>query len=248
MHLSQRLTPELQPDAAILPAVDAATIATAFATIFLAELPDKTMLATIVLSARFRRPAAVWLGAAAALTVQMAIATSAGRLLSLLPQRPVRFAVAVLFAIGAVVLWRSRGHAPDENDDNPLGAGDLAGGDDPPARAVGSIPAWRVSATVFGIVFLAEWGDLTQITTASLAARGDAAAVFVGATLAMVTVAAIGVLAGRTLLRLIPAKVLQSVAAVVFAVLAVVFFVDAVRTVDISTDVASRASTRASLP
>ena len=46
------------------PVVHPATIATAFATVFVAELPDKTMLATIVLSARFRRPLAVWIGAA----------------------------------------------------------------------------------------------------------------------------------------------------------------------------------------
>ena len=79
-----------------------ATIATAFATVFVAELPDKTMLATVVLSARFKRPLAVWIGAATALTVQMVIAVVAGRLLGLLPDRAVSAAVAVLFGAGAV--------------------------------------------------------------------------------------------------------------------------------------------------
>lgn len=217
---------------AILRAVDAATMVTAFATIFLAELPDKTMLATIVLSSRFRRPGAVWVGAAAALSVQMVIATTAGRLLSELPQRPVRFAVAALFAIGAIVLWRSRDHAADENDQI---ADDLDGGDNPIAHRAATLPGRRIAATVFGIVFVAEWGDLTQLTTASLAAKGEAVSVLLGATAAMVSVAAIGVLAGRTLLRVVPAKVLHRVAAVVFAVLAVVFVVDAVRTVDVDT-------------
>ena len=91
--------------------VHPATIVTAFATVFVAELPDKTMLATVVLSARFKRPLAVWIGAASALTVQMAIAVVAGRLLGLLPDRAVSAAVAVLFGAGAVraVAVRRRG-------------------------------------------------------------------------------------------------------------------------------------------
>ena len=93
-----------------------ATIATAFATVFVAELPDKTMLATIVLSARFRRPLAVWIGAATALTIQMVIAAAAGHLLGLLPDRVVSAAVAVLFAVGAVILWQA-------DDDDPNAAG-----------------------------------------------------------------------------------------------------------------------------
>ena len=137
-----------------------ATVVATFATIFVAELPDKTMLATIVLSARFKRPFAVWVGAAIALTAQMVIAVTAGRLLELLPERPVRVAVAVLFAVGAIVLWRSSDEVlPDEAEverERRSGAG-------PP------LPAWRISATVFGVVFVAEWGDLTQLATASLA-------------------------------------------------------------------------------
>jgi putative Ca2+/H+ antiporter (TMEM165/GDT1 family) len=87
--------------------VHPAVVAATFGTIFVAELPDKTMLATIVISARFKRPFAVWAGAASALTTQMLIAVVAGRLLELLPERPVRLGVAVLFAVGAIVLWRS---------------------------------------------------------------------------------------------------------------------------------------------
>jgi len=213
--------------------VHTATLLTAFATIFLAELPDKTMLATIVLSAKLRRPIAVWSGAAAALVTQMLIATTAGRLLSLLPQQPVRFAVAALFAIGSFVLWRSR----DGVDEHDQIADDLPGRDNPTAARVETMPGRRIAATVFGIVFLAEWGDLTQIATASLAAKGHAVSVFVGAAAAMVLVAAIGVVAGRALLRVVPARVLHRIAAVVFAVLALVFVVDAIRTVDISTSI-----------
>ena len=200
-----------------------ATIVTAFATIFVAELPDKTMLATIVLSARFKRPLPVWIGAASALTLQMGIAVVAGRLLSLLPDRLVSGAVAVLFAVGAFILWRTSEDADDE-----AAAADAEARD---AETAGLRPTawWRVSATVFGIVFLAEWGDLTQLATASLASRGEPASVFVGAAAAMMTVAAIGVVAGRALLRVLPERVLRKVAAGIFGFLAILAAVAAVR-------------------
>jgi putative Ca2+/H+ antiporter (TMEM165/GDT1 family) len=198
--------------------VHPAIVAATFGTIFVAELPDKTMLATIVLSARFKRPLAVWIGAALALTAQMVIAVVAGRLLDLLPDRPVKAAVAVLFATGAVVLWRSSGELAEEADVV-----------EDPAVVARRLPAWRVSATVLGVVFLAEWGDLTQLATASLASNGEALSVFVGATAAMVTVAAIGVIAGQSLLRVLPERLLRKIASVIFAFLAVLAAVAAIR-------------------
>ena len=195
-----------------------ATIVATFGTIFVAELPDKTMLATIVLSARFKRPLAVWIGAALALTAQMVIAVVAGRLLDLLPDRPVKAAVAVLFATGAVVLWRS--------SDEPVDQADVA---EDAALVARRLPAWRVSATVLGVVFLAEWGDLTQLATASLASNGEALSVFVGATAAMVTVAAIGVVAGQSLLRVLPERLLRKIAAVIFGILGLLATVAAIR-------------------
>lgn len=198
-------------------AVHLATVVTAFVTVFVAELPDKTMLATIVLSARFRRPLPVWLGAATALTLQMVIASAAGALLEQLPQRPVRLTVAALFAVGAILLWRSR----DEIEDGAGGAVQV-GEEIEPGVGRQRLPAWRVSTTVFGVVFLAEWGDLTQLATASLAASGRALSVFAGAAAAMVTVAAIGVLAGRALLRVLPERLLRTIAAGLFATLAIV--------------------------
>lgn len=190
-------------------------IIAAFAAVFVAELPDKTMVATIVLSSRFQRPLPVWVGAFSALATQMAIAVAAGRLLGLLPDRIVSAAVAVLFATGAVLLWRSAGAAPDD-------AGSAA-------PTVSAAPWWRISLTVYGIVFLAEWGDLTQLTTAGLAADRDALSVFLGAVAAMAAVAGIGVIAGRTLLRVLPEHLLRRIAAGVFAALAIVAAVGAIR-------------------
>jgi putative Ca2+/H+ antiporter (TMEM165/GDT1 family) len=195
--------------------VHPATIVATFGTIFVAELPDKTMLATIVLAARLKRPFAVWLGAAIALTAQMFIAVVAGRLLGLLPNRPVRIAVAVLFGVGAVVLWRTSDETVHEEAEHLV----------PESRL--ELPAWRISATVMGVVFLAEWGDLTQLATASLASGGEARSVFVGATAAMVTVAAIGVVAGQSLLRVLPERTLRKIAAAIFAILSVFALVSA---------------------
>ena len=102
---------------------------------------------------------------------------------------------------------------------------------------LGSCPDGASPRTVFGVVFIAEWGDLTQLATASLATTRPPLSVLVGASLAMISVSAIGVVAGRALLRVVPERVLHRAAAVVFATLAVVFFINAVRTVDIDTGV-----------
>jgi Ca2+/H+ antiporter, TMEM165/GDT1 family len=213
--------------------VDVATVVTAFATVFLAELPDKTMLSTIVLSARFHRPLAVWTGAASALTLQMVIAVTAGRLLSLLPERPVRFGVAAVFAIGAVVLWRSHDEEAGLDDESSPGS-----------EPRDALTFHRIAATTFGVVFIAEWGDLTQLATASLATTRPPASVLVGAVAAMMSVSAIGVLAGRALLRVVPPRLLHRLAAVVFGALGVLFFISAVRTIDLDTGIEPSASER----
>jgi putative Ca2+/H+ antiporter (TMEM165/GDT1 family) len=193
--------------------MDPLTALTAFIAVFPAELPDKTMFAGIVLTARFKRPFAVWLGATAAFAVQMAIAVAAGQVLSLLPDRLVATIVAVLFAIGAVVLLR--------------------GGDEDDGEAMASterFSTWRVVATTFGVIFLAEWGDLTQLATASLSATtGQPIAVYIGALAALSTVAALATVVGRGLLRVVPERILRRIAAAIFAVLALIALVEAIR-------------------
>ena len=150
---------------------------TAFGTIFVAELPDKTMLATIVLSARYRRPLVVWIGAATALVAQMVIAVAAGRLLDLSsPTGPsVSGWVATLFGVGAVLLWRSAAAIPTTS--SPSWKASSVIGQRSRSRGGGCRHRWR-------IVFLAEWGDLTQLATASLAAKGEPLSVFVGGSVA----------------------------------------------------------------
>ncbi len=89
-----------------------AAIITSFVIILPAELPDKTVIACLVLGSRYR-PAYVFAGAAAAFAIQVALAVTAGGLLSLLPHQVTEIIVAVLFVVGAVILLRQK-QASDE--------------------------------------------------------------------------------------------------------------------------------------
>jgi putative Ca2+/H+ antiporter (TMEM165/GDT1 family) len=202
--------------------VNAVTVLAVFGVIFTAELPDKTMVASLVLGTRFR-PLFAWLGVAAAFLVHVIVAIAAGGLLSLAPKWIVHLVAAVLFLGGAIVLWREPNdevelEAEDEAEIDEL-AGDELIGDGP--------TMWSAIATSFVVVFVAEWGDLTQLLTASLAARyKDPLSVAVGAIAALWTVGAIGVLAGRTLLRWIPVTVIRRVSAVILLILAVITLIE----------------------
>jgi Ca2+/H+ antiporter, TMEM165/GDT1 family len=169
-----------------------AVIGIAFAVTFLAELPDKSMFASLVLGTRYRAPW-VWAGAATAFAVQMGIAVSAGQLLTLLPHKVLAWIVAGLFlAAGAYLLVTSFRPARHESIDEAGQSGD--GGS-----------FWRVAGTAFAVIFMAEWGDVTQIAAANLAARYNPVLVFAGATLGLWAAAAIAVNIGAKSLSLLPA-------------------------------------------
>jgi Ca2+/H+ antiporter, TMEM165/GDT1 family len=188
----------------------------AFGVILLVELPDKTLVATLVLSTRYRRRP-VLVGVAAAFAVQCVIAVSAGGLLHLLPRRGVEAGVAGLFAIGAALLIRES-LGEDEHTDVDA--------------ASTQVPAStrRIALTSFGVLFAAEWGDASQLATAGLTARlGEPVAVGIGAWLALVGVAVIAMLAGRVIVKRVPVRLVHRVAGVLFAAFAVVALVSAIR-------------------
>jgi putative Ca2+/H+ antiporter (TMEM165/GDT1 family) len=175
------------------------------------ELPDKTLMATLVLTTRYR-PLPVLAGVSAAFLVQCLVAVTAGQLIELLPHRAVAAVVCLLFAIGAVILLR--GHGPDTEE----------------IRTRAEKSPWRMALASFGVLFAAEWGDASQLATAALTARYDApVAVFLGSWLALVGVAGLAVLAGRELSKRVPLHLVQRVAGVVFAAFAVIAAVEAVR-------------------
>jgi putative Ca2+/H+ antiporter (TMEM165/GDT1 family) len=181
--------------------------AATFVAVLPAELPDKTIFACLILSSRYR-PSFVFGGAATAFLAQVIIAVAAGGALSLLPHRIVEACAAGVFVIGAVLLWMHREKKDDEEDDDGGRDGARSG-------------FWPVFGTAFGVVFLAEFGDLTQFLTASLAARfHDPVSVGIGATLGLWTAAAIAVTVGWRFLKLIPMQWLTRGAAVVMLILA----------------------------
>lgn len=188
--------------------------AATFLAVLPAELPDKTILATLILSSRYR-PLYVFAGAAGGFLVQVVIAVAAGGALSLLPRRPVEGAAAA-FAVGAFFLWRHQeGEGGEGGEKNRTDADDEGG---PDGMRNGF---WPVFGTSFAVVFLAEFGDLTQFMTVSLAARfHNPIAVGVGATLALWTAAGLAALVGWRLLKLIPLHWLTRGAAVIMVILA----------------------------
>lgn len=181
-----------------------------FPVIFLGELPDKTMFASLVLSTR-GRPLLVWAGAAAAFVVHAVIAVGVGvALFRLLPHRVLEALVAVMFLAGAALAIRAA--LRERHHDR---AGQLAVQE---ARAHG-----QTVVTAFIVVFLAEWGDLTQILTANLAARYHSPiSVGTGAALALWAVAALAVVSGTSLLRWVNIVTVRIVTAVILAGLATV--------------------------
>jgi putative Ca2+/H+ antiporter (TMEM165/GDT1 family) len=196
--------------------VNLAVAAAVFPVIFLGELPDKTMFASLVMATR-GHPFAVWLGATAAFAVHVAIATTVGvLLLHILPHRAVEVAVALTFLAGA-------GYALHEAVHGGTEAGRAVPGATEAGRAVpdpGRMRRRRSVVTAFGVIFLAEWGDLTQVLTANLAARYHAPlAVGLGALLAMASVAGIAVTGGQGLLRLVNVTIVRLLTAGILLIL-----------------------------
>ncbi len=184
---------------------------TVFVTIFVVELPDKTFIATLVLATRYR-PILVWVGVTAAFLVQTVIAVALGGLISRLPEQPVHAVVAVLFLVAGVLLLRGASEADAEEEETETkyaGATDL-----------GSAP-WRAMSASFLILFLAEWGDLTQLATAGFVAKGGSPlSVGLGAFLALAMVAGLAAVIGRALLTRLRLSLIRRVGGVICLVFA----------------------------
>ena len=181
---------------------------TSFLAVLPAELPDKTVLACLILSSRYR-PGFVFTGAAAAFAAQVVLAVAAGGVISLLPHHVVEALAAAAFAVGAVLLWRHSTRDDGDGADEDVGRDGVRDG------------FWPVAAMSFAVVFLAEFGDLTQFMTVSLAARyHDPLAVGIGATLALWVAAGAAIVVGWRLLKVIPVKWLTRGAAIIMLILA----------------------------
>ncbi|MFR9794711.1 TMEM165/GDT1 family protein [Streptomyces sp. MS06] len=181
-----------------------------FGVVFLAELPDKTALAGLVLGTRYRA-SYVFAGVAAAFALHVVLAVAAGSVLTLLPQRLVHALTGVLFLGGAAVLLLRKGEDGEE------------------VRKPRDQSFWPVAGAGFMLILVAEFGDLTQIMTANMAARYDAPfSVGLGAVLALWSVAGLGIVGGKALMRRVPLALVTKIAALLMLGLGVWSLVESV--------------------
>ena len=186
--------------------IDPLVVALAFGAIFVVELPDKTFIATLVMSTKMR-PLFVWIGVALAFLVQTGVAVGIGKAASFLPEQLIHTVAALMFVIGAIILFRAARTAD---------ADEGAQEDEYAAKSDSGAQGFRVVATSFLVLFAAEWGDLSQLLTISLVAKyDDPVSVFLGAWGALLAVSGLAVIVGRLLLQRVRLSVLHYVGAAV---------------------------------
>jgi putative Ca2+/H+ antiporter (TMEM165/GDT1 family) len=184
-----------------------------FAAIFVVELPDKTFIAALVLSTRYRG-LHVWIGVGLAFLVQTVIAVTVGKAVTFLPEDLVRTIAGLIFLAGAVILLREAPRADAEEAETE---------EEFEAKATANKTGFAAVLASFLVLFAAEWGDLSQLLTISLVGRyDDPLAVFLGAWGALLAVSGLAVVSGRVLLRHVRLSVIHYVGAAVCLVLALV--------------------------
>jgi Ca2+/H+ antiporter, TMEM165/GDT1 family len=188
--------------------VVAPLVLSTFGVVFVAELPDKTALASLILATRYPARQVV-VGAWLAFLVQTAVAVAAGSVLQLLPTEPVRVAAGLSFLVFAVLALR-RKQADRE-----------------PPRVRARTKPWIAS---FLVVFVAEWGDLTQLASAALVAMtGQPLSVAIGAIAALWLVTVLAAVAGARLGRMLAPTLLNRASAALLAAVGMFVLASAAR-------------------
>ncbi|HEY75402.1 MAG TPA: TMEM165/GDT1 family protein [Thermoflexia bacterium] len=189
--------------------MDLSSLFSTFGLVFLAELGDKTQLAVVAQTCRCRQPWAVFAGASIALAAATALGVVGGHLLGyVVPASLLRMGAAFGFGVMGLLMareaWRSE-----------AGGSSMVCPDDPEDPA--SRWDWEAFFSTFGLLFVAELGDKTQLTVLALSGRGSSPwSVFCGGVLALVAITALGVVGGERLTRVVPERVLLGVSAVAF--------------------------------
>jgi putative Ca2+/H+ antiporter (TMEM165/GDT1 family) len=175
-----------------------------FVLMFFLELPDKTFIATIIMSTR-ARPAMILIGGSLALTIQMGLAVGAGSLLTLFPIHVKDLIVGLLFLAGAAYLLLVS-EKKEQEEGTREGLAEKAG------------TRWKEITTAFAVMFVGEFGDLTQIQAANFEAKlHQPLEVFLASSLALIAVSAIGAFGGLALQRVIPLAKIRFAGGLVFA-------------------------------
>jgi Ca2+/H+ antiporter, TMEM165/GDT1 family len=178
-----------------------------FVLITLAEMPDKTAIAILLMATR-KNPYAIFIGVAFAFLVQTLVAVLFGHFLSLLPPYVVKVGGALMFLVFAYLMWKDR-----NSIEEPGGAAHGGGG-----RAGFLKTVW----SSFIVIFIAEWGDLTQFATAALVAEyKDPLTIGVAATLALWFASTIAIVIGNRAKHFINPSRIKKIAAFAFVVIAI---------------------------
>jgi putative Ca2+/H+ antiporter (TMEM165/GDT1 family) len=196
---------------------------TTFGLIFLAELGDKTQLAVLAQTCKHGRPWAVFLGASTALAAVTALGAAGGRVIGqVIPPSVLHWGAALAFVVMGLLIGRQalQGVADEPTFDTTCDLADDRSGASAPAPICAQ--SWRTFGSTFGLLFVAEMGDKTQLAVLSLAGKVvNPWPVFVGGGLALTAVTALGVIGGQTLSRVIPRRVLLWISAVAFVTMGV---------------------------
>ncbi|HEY65352.1 MAG TPA: TMEM165/GDT1 family protein [Caldilineae bacterium] len=188
-----------------------------FGLVFVAELGDKTQLAVLTQTCKYRRPLPVFLGASVALTAVTALSVVSGHVLNrLLPQEFIRAAAALAFLVmGGLIWWEAAKSKADE----PEIESQCEAFSQEASRGL-SAWNWRAFGTTLALLFLAELGDKTQLAVVGMSCRESAMGlVFAGSVLALISITLIAVVGGRRLSQLIPERLLLRLSAAAFVIM-----------------------------
>jgi len=181
-------------------------------------LGDKTQLAVIAQTCKYRCTWPVFLGGSLALTAVTALGVVGGQALGyMIPQTAIRLVAALAFVLMGGLVWREASKAGVD------ATADGAACDVDAATSAGSqrpLWDWKAFGTTLTLLFFAELGDKTQLAVLGLASRQATPwAVFAGGALALTIVTALGVLGGQQLTRLVPEKLLLRISAIAFVIM-----------------------------
>ena len=183
-----------------------------FALIFIAELPDKTVIATLLMATN-RSPIPLFIGVALAFVIQSLVAVCFGGVFGLLPPALIKYVAAGLFFVFAWMMLKSE----DEEEEVSI-------------DGKSSRQFFQTLWSSFVVIFIAEWGDLTQLATATLTAQyRNPITIFISATLALWTATALAILIGNRAKHLINPHLLKKVGAVAFIGVGIYMLIEAIK-------------------
>ena len=162
-----------------------------FGAVFLAEIVgDKLLYTTGVLASRYRTMP-IMIGMAAAFMAKMGVAVLIGEAISRLPKYLVAAITAISFIGVAITLWRKDDQYRKERDQHK---------------------AHKAAMISFAAIFLSEWGDVGQVTAASMTAKYHVALiVWLGAVSAMIAKGSLAAFLGAGIRRWIQDRVSPAV-------------------------------------